>query len=81
MNQYEAEDYCRSQGYRLPTARELALYSRSLGGEGISETTKTGFYPVKALDSSYQEDRFIIVVEAINGLMEISGVTFSGLRL
>ena len=42
MNQYDADKYCKSIGSRLPTARELALYSQSLGARGILETSYSG---------------------------------------
>jgi hypothetical protein len=42
MNQYDAERTCREQGTRLPTARELAVYSQSLGARGIRETAHPG---------------------------------------
>ena len=44
MTQYEADSHCRSQGLRLPTARELALYSQSLGAQGVSKTGKDGYW-------------------------------------
>src|SRR4051794_10978038 len=43
MTQTEAVSYCKSQGQRLPTVRELALYAQSLGAQGISETEKVGY--------------------------------------
>ena len=52
MTQYDAENYCRNQGERLPTVRELALYAQSLGAQGISETAKAGYYVVKELDGA-----------------------------
>ena len=58
MNQYDADSYCRNQGQRLPTARELALYSQSLGAQGISETKKDGYYLVKGSDSAGIPDNF-----------------------
>lgn len=42
MSQYDAERTCREQGTRLPTARELAVYSQSLGARGIRETAHPG---------------------------------------
>jgi hypothetical protein len=39
MKQYDAERTCRELGTRLPTARELAVYSQSLGARKIRETT------------------------------------------
>jgi hypothetical protein len=58
MTQYEAKNYCRSQGQRLPTIRELALYAQSLGARGISETPEVGYHPVKGFDSSGHPDNF-----------------------
>ena len=37
VNHYEAELVCLKQGMRLPTARELAHFSRIFGGRGIKE--------------------------------------------
>lgn len=42
MSQFDAEQYCRSHGSRLPTARELALVSQSMGALGIRETAHAG---------------------------------------
>ena len=42
MSQFDAERTCRELGARLPTARELAVYSQSLGARGIRETTHPG---------------------------------------
>jgi hypothetical protein len=42
MSEPDADQYCRSQGTRLPTIRELALYAQSLGALGIRETTHIG---------------------------------------
>jgi hypothetical protein len=58
MTQYDADNYCRSQGQRLPTARELALYAQSLGAQGISETAKDGYDLVKGSDSAGHPDNF-----------------------
>lgn len=41
-NQNYANDYCLSQGLRLPTAREFALYAQNLGAHGIRETAFQG---------------------------------------
>jgi len=38
MNQYQAEQYCKDNNSRLPSARELALLSQSLGAKGILDT-------------------------------------------
>lgn len=37
MNQYEADKYCRAQGWRLPTVRELAKEGQRLGAQGLLE--------------------------------------------
>lgn len=58
LNQYDADSYCRNQGQRLPTARELGLYAQSLGAEGIIETEKDGFLPVNGSDSAGHPDNF-----------------------
>lgn len=58
MNHNHAGSYCRNQQSRLPTARELALYARSRGAEGISETAKDGYYLVKGTDSAGNADHF-----------------------
>jgi hypothetical protein len=58
MNQYDAESYCRNEGSRLPTARELALESQRLGAQGISETPKDGYYLVKDSDGATNPDHF-----------------------
>jgi len=42
MTYYEAGQYCQSQGTRLPTSREYAVYSQSLGASGIRETAYPG---------------------------------------
>lgn len=58
LNQYDADSYCRNQGLRLPTARELGLYAQSLGAEGVSETAKDGYLPVNGLDTAGHPDGF-----------------------
>jgi hypothetical protein len=40
----KADRYCRDQGTRLPTPRELAIYSQSLGAVGIRETDYPGVF-------------------------------------
>lgn len=42
MDHYEAVIYCHQQGMRLPTPRELAMHSQSLGAIGIRETAYPG---------------------------------------
>ncbi len=58
MTQYDADRYCRHQGQRLPTVRELALYAQSLGAQGISEKQKDGYYFVRGMDSLGNPDNF-----------------------
>jgi len=58
MNQDDAIDYCASQGQHLPSAKEFAQESQSMGAAGISETAKEGYYPVKAQNSDGTIDNF-----------------------
>jgi hypothetical protein len=58
LNQYDADSYCRNQGQRLPTARELALYAQSLGARGVSDTPKVGYELVNGSDSAGHPDNF-----------------------
>lgn len=59
IRDYEnADKYCRQQGTRAPTARELALYAQSLGAQGISETPEEGYVLIEAVDVDGKEDRF-----------------------
>jgi len=58
VDQFEAEKICLDKGMRLPTARELALVSQSLGAQGISKTKKGGYYLVKGSDSAGNPDHF-----------------------
>lgn len=46
MSQDNAESRCANHGLKLPTARELALYSQSLGALGVCETA----YPGRRVD-------------------------------
>jgi hypothetical protein len=62
MNQEDADRYCRYLGLRLPTARELALYSQSQGARGIGKPKKRGYNLVLGSDSSGNEDRFSFLV-------------------
>ena len=57
MNQYDAVSYCANQGMHLPSARELAQLSASLGAAGISETPK-GYYLVSAKNADGKVDNF-----------------------
>lgn len=41
MNQYHALQYCEKQGAHLPSARELAQLSMSLGAKGIVDSCGT----------------------------------------
>ncbi|MGK5083042.1 hypothetical protein WDW37_07025 [Bdellovibrionota bacterium FG-1] len=58
MYQTEADSYCRNQGQRLPTTRELALYAQSRGAQGISETPKFDYDLIKGSDSLGNPDNF-----------------------
>ena len=49
MSQYAADLACHEQGSRLPTARELAIYSQGLGARGIRETNYPGVVTTDAL--------------------------------
>lgn len=48
MDLYQAKEACREQGSRLPTIRELAAHSQSLGARGIRETAHPGVWPLDA---------------------------------
>lgn len=52
MSQYEAVRYCQQKGKRLPTIRELALLSQSLGAKGIRETA----YPESSTKNQLVQD-------------------------
>jgi hypothetical protein len=58
MKHYDADKHCQALKMRLPTARELALYSQSLGAQGISETEKDGYNLVIGSDSAGNPDHF-----------------------
>ena len=59
MRLSEAVAYCKSQGTRLPTAREFALYAQVLGAQGISDTPKEGYVLVRrGSDSAGKSDIF-----------------------
>lgn len=60
MNQPDAEAYCsrEKQGQHLATARELALFAKSLGARGPSETETRGSYLVKGSDGAGNPDDF-----------------------
>ncbi len=64
INYYAASRHCEAKGSRLPTAREYAQLSRSMGAKGIKETAhesknwdeviamrKENFTPIWALDN------------------------------
>ena len=57
MNQDSAIQYCANQGMHLPSARELAQLSASMGAAGISETPKDG-YLVSAKNADGKVDNF-----------------------
>ncbi len=61
MSQSDAVHYCASQGAHLPSARELAQLSTSLGAKGIVDgcgSTDISCYSVKATNTDGNEDRF-----------------------
>ncbi len=58
MTQSDAMSYCANQGMHLPSARELAELSASLGAAGISETPKAGYYLVSAINADGKSDKF-----------------------
>ncbi len=56
--QEKAEAYCNKHYLGLPTVRELALYSRSLGARRIRKTAKTDYYQIWGLDGVGNSDIF-----------------------
>lgn len=58
VSMYTAEWICADLGMRLPTARELALVSQSMGAQGISETKKDGYRLIKGSDIYGNPDHF-----------------------
>lgn len=58
MNQYDAVSYCASQGIHLPSARELAQLSQSMGAAGVSETAKDGYNLISAKNADGKIDNF-----------------------
>jgi hypothetical protein len=58
MNQSDAINYCASQGLHLPSIRELAQLSQSMGAAGISQTAKDGYYHVNAKNADGKADSF-----------------------
>jgi len=61
MNQSDAVHYCASQGAHLPSARELAQLSTSLGAKGIVDScgsSDISCYSVKATNADGNEDSF-----------------------
>ena len=61
-NQEYAIQYCASSGARLPSARELAEYSMSLGAKGISEIADgkpdDSYYLISSINADGTLDRF-----------------------
>lgn len=62
MNQNDAIQYCTAQGAHLPSARELAQLSMSLGAKGIAEI-KSGkpdnsYYSINAKNADGSSDKF-----------------------
>ena len=62
MNLRNAEDYCRSQQKRLPTAREFALLSMSFGAKGILEVEE-----YKRREAAGEDLRGFSLVGSANG--------------
>lgn len=58
MNQYEAIEYCLSQGLRLPTIRELALYAQSREAHGVRESAREGYYLIESTNANGKPDSF-----------------------
>lgn len=61
MNQADAIQYCASQGAHLPSARELAQLSMSLGAKGIvdaCDSSDSSCYSVKATNADGSSDNF-----------------------
>ena len=61
MNQAYAMQYCASQGAHLPSARELAQLSMSLGAKGIVDSCDSSdnkCYPIKAINADGRADSF-----------------------
>ena len=58
MSWYEALVYCSEHGTRLPTARELANYSHSLGAQGVCKIEKKGYYQIRGTDTKDKSDDF-----------------------
>ncbi len=67
MSQFDAVDYCANQGMHLPSARELAQLSQSLGARGIKEDYEfpgpaayynPGYIPVNGKNSDGKIDSF-----------------------
>lgn len=75
-SQYQAERECLNMHMRLPTAREFALFARSLGAQGISETKKDGYYLVKGTDSAGNPDHFYFSNKGYKRPAEDDGAVF-----
>jgi hypothetical protein len=58
ISQEKALKACTDQNKHLPTARELAGISQSMGAKGISATNGPGYYLVSALNPDGKIDRF-----------------------
>jgi hypothetical protein len=65
MNQADAMKACAGHGMHLPTIRELAKISQSMGAKGILEKSEVqegkvpaGFYLVIAIDPNGKKDEF-----------------------
>lgn len=58
MSYDDADAYCKSQGTRLPTVRELAVHAQSLGAQGISETYELNSYSIEMKTIDGKRDVF-----------------------
>lgn len=58
MTQQKAIDYCASQSQHLPSARELAQLSASLGAKGILAEAMNDSYPITAKNLDGTIDQF-----------------------
>jgi len=70
MNQHDAIAYCANLGMHLPSARELAQLSASLGVQGIkelvqfpsvSEANRAGYYRIDARARNTNDGKIAIV--------------------
>lgn len=70
LSQEDAENHCRQQGSRLPTAYELAVYAQSQGAKGIRETQYkdllSGSKEVIEENSRMRKDGYFPIFHAID---------------